>query len=343
MLAKESLEGDEMIRFYRNFVQNILLILFWVKLRETSLPDVIQEIRDALPSRDHPPSPSDVNTDRFQSIWDALDNAELNGVSADILDEMLDLLAKQLTQREKGDDGTLIDSIVRILNLPYARSLIGGQTMTRLRDALLLPDELVKFVTVQQREASCTGCAHTFKSGELATILLEANGAGLRCTRCTCPTFVACHRCRENSVRTDKRLVNAITRSVVCEYHDETGKLIETEEAAVDMGSNPFEPGTIRPARTPAYPFADSVDNRSLGPAPPLVTRRSGRVGPPPVHSRPVAPPNWANYLFNTTVQQASFVTNTSTGASTGMEVGSTPEPVNPGRSLGRENDIELD
>jgi predicted RNA-binding Zn-ribbon protein involved in translation (DUF1610 family) len=91
-------------------------------------------------------------------------------------------------------DSTLVDLIVEICQLPYARANLSPRTMQELRRALLLPDELAGLNDrLRRREASCMSCGHAFQMGEAATVLTGPDGIILECMRCRLPMSVPCY------------------------------------------------------------------------------------------------------------------------------------------------------
>lgn len=106
--------------------------------------------------------------------------------------QMIDQLTGQLTASE-GNDRDLIDTIVRILGLPHARNTMSGATLSMLRSAILLPDELVTLKAHIKEAMSCMACGHKFSHGEMS-VCSKAEGSdsnGFYCTRCQKPSFIA--------------------------------------------------------------------------------------------------------------------------------------------------------
>ena len=111
-------------------------------------------------------------------------------------------LVRQLGQAEP-DDQTLINRIVEILQLPYARNRITTTMLNSLREAVLNADEVAKFNTlVAVKEMECTGCNHMFKLSEAVSFASGGRGGELKlyCRNCWRPQYKACRQHNCNNV-----------------------------------------------------------------------------------------------------------------------------------------------
>jgi len=96
-------------------------------------------------------------------------------------------------------EGAVIDAVIQILQLPYARNRITSDALKSLRRVLLLPDEDSKLRdTLSRKEAICVHCRRKLEPNELVTFSYsEANEAVLYCIRCVRPENIPCTGCGE--------------------------------------------------------------------------------------------------------------------------------------------------
>lgn len=121
------------------------------------------------------------------TFLDASDSPLDAGTMSDLIDTCVSLL---VSTRE-GDDRDLIDTIVRLLGLPYSRNTLAGSTLQHLRQALLLPEELADLKRKLEVERFCASCGHKFVSAEMTTYIASGDARCFYCTRCHRPTSVA--------------------------------------------------------------------------------------------------------------------------------------------------------
>jgi len=153
-----------MFRLYRQFVEQVLLIL--VYLRYGKRVD-IGEVNTYATRPSLPLYVTDI-ANRVLSEEEHLS-----------IDEMISELIRQIEQH-RGDDNKsarevdLIDNIVSILNLPFARNALNRGTLYALRQALLLPEEMAALnVKLKQRELTCSDCGHILRGGEMVTLVTD--------------------------------------------------------------------------------------------------------------------------------------------------------------------------
>ncbi len=232
-----------MLRFYREFVIKAMLVILWAKAR-ARLGDCYQYVRDnrsiftgTMPS---------------STLADFMDTIPFNGDQIEgSLDEMATEMAQQLCQLRV--DGDLIDTMVHVLGLPHAASVLSGRTLEALRKAILLPDEIAGLRTrLAEQELHCSNCARPFVSNEMLCIVRNTTGTSpaIYCAACRTPTVRACTNCNStNKVALSTTTIKGITRACTCD----TCKLVNNDPSRpVDTGT------TYRSARIP-IPAAPSL------------------------------------------------------------------------------------
>jgi hypothetical protein len=152
------------------------------------------------------------------------------------LDDFIEVSAKLLGREEGAADRDLIDTIVRVLGFPYARNSLSGQTLTRLRDAILLPEEITKAKAAIAKEAFCAACGHPLQNGEMATFKNDGYGKAFYCTRCARPSYVASRRdinksCPTNTIR---GLNSALERDPDTKPEEEVGVPVDPRVQVAD-------------------------------------------------------------------------------------------------------------
>lgn len=89
----------------------------------------------------------------------------------------------------------LIDTIVQILQLPYADARFTPKVITALRKAVLLPEEILNFNSeIQKQELCCYKCNKPFTAFESATAVKVGTSMAFGCNACTPPATIRC-RC----------------------------------------------------------------------------------------------------------------------------------------------------
>lgn len=121
-------------------------------------------------------------------------NRNLNGVIAEMGEQVL-------ANPHHSSEGAVIDAVIQILNLPYARNRIGSDALKSLRRALLLPDEVAKLRdTLSKKESVCVNCRRKLEPNELVTFNYAEDGnAALYCIKCVRPEVIPCHGCGETA------------------------------------------------------------------------------------------------------------------------------------------------
>ena len=122
--------------------------------------------------------------------------------SGDVLERLIATISKQLLNTKEHNDRELIDAIVQALGLPYVRNVLAAKTLSRLREMLLVPDELIDVKAMLKKAAYCAKCGHEFENGEMASVETDvAHDRSFVCTRCARPQSIACDINSKRSVR----------------------------------------------------------------------------------------------------------------------------------------------
>jgi len=140
------------------------------------------------------------------------------------LPALIELLKKQIDEADSPNgDGDLVDKMVALLGLPYGRNRITQKSLGALRQALLLPSEMHKFITSAERDTGCATCGRALASGEMVTIVHGegANGiVAMHCSNCLNPTYIGCAFCKESYIL-PKKLVTFFKSIRHCGCQDE--------------------------------------------------------------------------------------------------------------------------
>lgn len=118
-------------------------------------------------------------------------------------------LLKGLAEEDKPrGDADLIDQMVRAIQLPHARNVLSGESMRRLRNAVLLPSELGGLsARLTAREMSCAQCGFPLHDRESVTMMRTGDGAQtIVCHRCAPPQVVPCASCEETASLSSKAM-----------------------------------------------------------------------------------------------------------------------------------------
>lgn len=115
------------------------------------------------------------------------------------LRQLVDTLGEAVMAANRdGSDVDLIDTIVRVLQLPYSKNVLSGGTLELLRSAILLPKEVASLKTrLDKGELSCFHCGKDLVSGELTVLTTDGRrGNGILCLRCAGSSIlIPCQGC----------------------------------------------------------------------------------------------------------------------------------------------------
>jgi hypothetical protein len=153
------------------------------------------------------------------------------------VDDLIKVLTDLIIHARKplNNEGDLIEQMVRILGLPYARNAISGRTLTQLRNALMLPGELGAGAALQTQELACTACNHTFVLGEMTTIHQGENrNIGLMCTGCLPPTSARCRNCAESVPLNQRKVHTLLSKGISCQCQLKKGSPVAVQGNPLD-------------------------------------------------------------------------------------------------------------
>jgi hypothetical protein len=178
-----------MLRFYKTWAERLLIAMLYLQKREeAALGDKTEIVATIKGFRTDNPAHADVVYRALHSYVDP--NSDEDPTNAEVIEGTLGQFGKK-----KSDDLDLIDTIVRTLQLPYSANHFSGSYVKMLRDAILRPEELIKWKKNQTSSLKCD-CGREFNSGEMVT----AHGAGdgamkFLCHQCAKPVYAACRHC----------------------------------------------------------------------------------------------------------------------------------------------------
>ena len=176
-----------MLRLYKSFAQRILVALVYlIKTEEAAQGSKAAVINTVRGWR----SDNALHTDTVYRALNAYADPEEGAANEDVL---LGIFG-QLT-RKKNDDLDLIDTIVNTLQLPNAANHFNGSYLKMLREAILRPEELIKWRKANAATLKCE-CGHQFQSSEMVTAYSIGDGTyKFFCAKCKPPAYVACRTC----------------------------------------------------------------------------------------------------------------------------------------------------
>lgn len=202
------------------------------------------------------------------------------------LDQIIEELIVQIEQNDlKESDADLVDTIVRILQLPYARQMLSGEGLKQLRRAILLPEEASGLLArLEQLEKTCATCGHTFQGGELMVLKERNTDRTFHCTKCVSIHSMACERCG-NTVEVQE------VKHVACEACSGE-QATPRPRQATQAPSNPYglgggvyvaspasEPDTVGPPRPFRVSFSDWARGTWATPSTSCVTEAPSNGG----------------------------------------------------------------
>ena len=305
-----------MLRFYKEFMEECLMVLLYLKHRDgVSMDDITRWVaRASWP-------------DELKAIVRA--SPYTSYTPPDSIDDMITTIKDQLKvineERGSGEDGNLINAIIRILQLPFARNAINGEQLKALRTALLLPEELGGLTTrLEARELTCGQCSRPLRNEEMVTISRDRQGVVLLCHACQRPTVMACdHGGCQGHVGLDKKYRAMHKKRVDCGEHAEGGEAVTVPmEAGRYRGDDPVVLPTVNAEYWAGQLTNEAVTFRVNSPdQPPVPPTRPGRV---PI--RRLTTTNPQTLHINWTTEQHRLIENLRYGANPFM----TPAPPTP-------------
>lgn len=192
-----------MLRFYEGFGAKVLMALLYAKDRCGD---------DITYSEDHARGQyteyGTGNTEVVEVVRETMDREPDREYMT--LTSLIDPIAKQIRSgmNRTAHDKDLIDTIVRTLQLGYVRNKFSSDMIRQLKNAILLPSELVGLkAKLKKEELTCSNCEHVFVNGEMSSVVMNDRDQtpGLYCVRCFKPERVACQK-RTHAVNVPKSL-----------------------------------------------------------------------------------------------------------------------------------------
>ena len=186
-----------MIRVYKDTAKFMFLCWMWMREQGADVGSLNQYFRNGARK------PRDRNEgDRAQAFRNQLNESGF-GYEANLSD-MIQEMGEQIAKADSPNaDASIIDEIVRILRLPYARNNINADHLKLLKRAILMPDEVAALnASLNDIEGRCTACNRVFSSGEMVTYQKDEQRRGdttpsIYCTICVPPDFARCGECGE--------------------------------------------------------------------------------------------------------------------------------------------------
>lgn len=190
-----------MLRLYRQTAEQLLLLTLYNKKEiGISLAQMGERLRQA-----------NLNDYTENQI---LKQARSTRIPDKALEDLFQTLMKGLINDTQGGGETdLIDRIVTALQTPFTRNVLSGESLSRLRNALLLPSEAGGLIArLTSKEMSCGSCGKPLHDGESVTLSRDArHGQVILCHRCVAPQSVPCATC-EGTASLSTKAMNAMSR-----------------------------------------------------------------------------------------------------------------------------------
>lgn len=188
-----------MARFYREFVERIIvaLILLTSVEKESPKTTILQHLQKFKSGN---PNDDDI-VYRAISRWADFRQGDEDYIANE------EVLAGALGQmrKTKQQDTDLIETIVKTLQLPFSAHYFYPAHLKALREAILRPDELMSWKkSITENNLKCK-CGHAFESHE--AVITRSVGDGtyeILCHKCARPQRVACDRCGEAFMLSEK-------------------------------------------------------------------------------------------------------------------------------------------
>lgn len=227
-----------MLRMYRQFAEQVLCALLFLRDRAGDSFGPIHEHvvvswrREDGRNRFHNDGQA-ANLIHTVNFLTERNDFEMN------LSEMITTLGDQIRAAQNSigssQDKDLLDAIVRVTGLPYARNRMSGDVLESLKKALLLPDEIAGLKErLGREEMHCTTCGKKFMNGEMGSFINERGRSSVMCTNCYHPVWIA-SGCQKHSTE--------ITQSVIKSIIKLGQTACETCKAEAISGVQPQAPG----------------------------------------------------------------------------------------------------
>lgn len=262
-----------MLKFYRSQGEQLLLALSYLQYRDVNLLDLVEAIRYVTPKS----AAEKALLDSARKSVRDMSSTQVTYWHGPLLKHVNRALLDEQHGRGESD---LVDQIVRALQLPWGRNVLSGQSMQRLRAAVLLPSEQAGLLArLRAKEMSCTTCGAPFHDHESVTMRVYSDGTqGIECHRCVPPVHIPCVSCGETVELSDKAM-KAMSR-MQCKSCQEAkrDKTPPPAETFTDYGPNPTDWARSLAPRTPRQPFV-SLRGEALTTAAPTFVIGDDRNG----------------------------------------------------------------
>lgn len=221
-----------LIRIFKDWADFLYLNLIYTKECGHGLNDIINYYRKG----DTPRSGSAEDRDRAYRAY-----KRLGGIGGALstnarLEDLIEALGRQLSKTQEGSysDGALLDEVAKLVCTSFGRNAIDGRTLNRLRQVLLLPEELAELrADLHRHELHCVHCRRPLQDGEMVTLCVTEGAnhdVSIACTNCRVPEYVPC-KCGE-ILDTTKGVINALRKNTTCPTCAGKPKPVQPEVAA---------------------------------------------------------------------------------------------------------------
>lgn len=181
-----------MVRVFRELVEFNILAFSILKDNGYTTSNIIQRFKNGT----CPETGSDDDRRKAYAVYRALGESgfSYHATLPSLIDEM-----HELVKNPKGSnmDGMVIDEVVELLGLSFARNQISNKVIKRLRRMLLFPEEIATIqARVEQAETHCAGCNREIIDQEMVTLSRDGENVQLYCIICVPPSYVPCRGCQ---------------------------------------------------------------------------------------------------------------------------------------------------
>lgn len=116
------------------------------------------------------------------------------GLGPRTLQEAITILRQQMGVNASIDK-SFVDTIVQIMELPFAQNHFDTSVITKLRRILLFPEELRDLQKeLKKSELTCYNCEGLLQQGQLTVFSNQGDTVRLYCTGCYAPSSITCSR-----------------------------------------------------------------------------------------------------------------------------------------------------
>lgn len=194
------------VKVERALLERLTLAIGWFSQRGYEEPYTL--LRGSYEEGNWKDSPGRLFPELSKAGFNSLRNLSWN----ELVDQSTDAM------RSGGDEShlpRLVSVIVELLQHPYGQNVLAGDTLRRLRKAVLLPDELAKVSATAAVELKCGHCGKPFVEGEMATFTGHERVPYFACSRCVNPSYSACAKagCDGSGEMDYKAIAKAVSKA----------------------------------------------------------------------------------------------------------------------------------